>query len=48
MEERIDYLIKHKLKNLMIKAQSKNRYQPKPFMGAQAAIAIAPKENSLL
>jgi len=37
MEEKMDYLIKHKLKSLMIKAQSKTRTQTRPFMGAQSA-----------
>ncbi len=35
MEEKMDYLMKNKLKNLMIRARTKHRYNPKPFLGAK-------------
>jgi hypothetical protein len=35
MEEKMDYLVRNKLKNLMIRARAKNRYSPKPFLGAR-------------
>lgn len=31
----MDFLIKNKLKNLMLRARSKQRYHPKPFLGAR-------------
>lgn len=36
MEEKMDFLVKNKLRNLMQKARSKHRYQPKPFLGARS------------
>jgi hypothetical protein len=35
MEEKMDYFVRNKLKNLMMRARTKNRYSPKPFLGAR-------------
>ena len=34
MEEKMDYLMRNKLKNLMLRARTKHRYSPNPFLGA--------------
>ena len=35
MEEKMDFLVRNKLKNLMLRARSNHRYSPKPFLGAR-------------
>jgi len=36
LEEKIDYLVKNKLKNLCLKTKSTTRFNPRPFFGSGA------------
>lgn len=46
----MDYFLKNKLKNLMVRARTKHRYSPKPFLGARGFTEVdeqLPNDNLL-